>query len=130
MALIWKGDELKRKTARAARIAINDTMAAGIANARSGHGSGAHGAQRFESQTGELVRGTKIVQAAQQERAGICGRWGVVGVPQARRIEFGFQGKDRLGRVFNQPAFPYLRPAADAENPKLARRLKKAGPFA
>jgi len=33
----------------------------------------------------------------------------------ARRIEFGFSGADSLGRVFNQPAQPYLRPAVDSE---------------
>lgn len=33
--------------------------------------------------------------------------------PYARRIEYGFNGPDRLGRVFHQPARPYLRPAVD-----------------
>lgn len=33
----------------------------------------------------------------------------------ARRIEFGFSGADSLGRVFNQPAQAYLRPALDEE---------------
>ena len=130
MALTWKGDELKRKTVRAARIAIDATMAACIQHARSNHGAGAHGQQRFESQRGDLERGTKIVQAARQERRTIRGRWGVVGVPQARRIELGFQGKDSLGRVFNQPPFPYLRPAAEVEYPKLAGRMRRAAKFA
>ena len=31
----------------------------------------------------------------------------------ARRIEFGFAGTDSLGRVYNQPAQPYVRPAWD-----------------
>lgn len=29
----------------------------------------------------------------------------------ARRIEFGFVGQDKLGRVYNQGAQPYMRPA-------------------
>lgn len=31
----------------------------------------------------------------------------------ARRIEYGFNGADSLGRVYNQAAQPYLRPAID-----------------
>jgi len=130
MSLTWKGDELKRKTVRATRIAIDATMAAAVQHARGSHGPGAHAQQRFESQKGDLERGTKIVQAAREEFRTIRGRWGVVGVPQARRIELGFQGPDRLGRVFSQPAFPYLRPAAEVEYPKLAGRIRRAAAFA
>lgn len=36
-------------------------------------------------------------------------------VPYGRRIEFGFAGRDRLGRVYNQPPRPYLRPAFDTK---------------
>lgn len=32
-------------------------------------------------------------------------------IPYAARIEFGFTGADRLGRVYNQAAQPYMRPA-------------------
>lgn len=31
----------------------------------------------------------------------------------ARRIEYGFVGTDRLGRRYNQPPQPYMRPAFD-----------------
>ncbi len=31
----------------------------------------------------------------------------------ARRVEYGFAGADVLGRIYNQPAKPYLRPAMD-----------------
>lgn len=30
--------------------------------------------------------------------------------PYARRIELGFVGTDSLGRVYNQPPYPYFRP--------------------
>lgn len=33
--------------------------------------------------------------------------------PQGRRLEFGFNGADSLGRVYHQPPFPHFRPAAD-----------------
>lgn len=35
-------------------------------------------------------------------------------VVYARRIELGFTGTDSLGRFYNQPAYPYLRPALSA----------------
>lgn len=31
--------------------------------------------------------------------------------PQGRRLEFGFSGPDRLGRVYNQPPFAHVGPA-------------------
>jgi HK97 gp10 family phage protein len=34
-------------------------------------------------------------------------------VPYARRLEFGFQDTDALGRRYNQAARPYMRPAYD-----------------
>jgi HK97 gp10 family phage protein len=36
-------------------------------------------------------------------------------VPYGPRIEFGFNGRDKLGRLYSQPAQPYLRPAFDQE---------------
>ena len=33
--------------------------------------------------------------------------------PQARRLEYGFVGADKLGRVYNQAPRPHIRPALD-----------------
>lgn len=33
--------------------------------------------------------------------------------PQARRLEYGFQGADRIGRVYNDPPRPHVGPAFD-----------------
>ena len=33
--------------------------------------------------------------------------------PQAKRLEYGFVGADKLGRVYNQAARPHIRPALD-----------------
>lgn len=33
--------------------------------------------------------------------------------PYGRRLEFGFVGADRLGRIYNQAARPHIRPALD-----------------
>lgn len=37
--------------------------------------------------------------------------------PQARRLEFGFYGPDRLGRVYNQQPYPHVGPAVDETAP-------------
>jgi HK97 gp10 family phage protein len=44
----------------------------------------------------------------------------------ARRIEFGFSGADSLGRVFNQPAQAYLRPALDEEKENVNNEIGAA----
>jgi phage gpG-like protein len=31
-------------------------------------------------------------------------------LPYARRLEYGFMGKDKLGRTYHQPPHPYFRP--------------------
>lgn len=37
---------------------------------------------------------------------------------QAHRLEYGFVGADALGRVYHQPPFPHMEPAALAEEPR------------
>ena len=44
----------------------------------------------------------------------------------ARRIEFGFTGADRLGRVFDQSGKPYLRPAAKAKRKEVIKEISEA----
>ncbi len=126
MSLKWEGDALRLKIERAGISGVNSTMAACIIHAKSGHGGGAHGAQRFESQTGELERSTRIIKAAKRAGRAVVGLWGSLNNSYARRIEFGFQGQDALGRSVNAPAYPFLFPAARAEYPKLAGRIKAA----
>jgi hypothetical protein len=126
MALNWKGDAVKRNL-RAAQIAgVNATMAAAILHGKANHGAGAHGLQRFETQTGELERSLKTVAPAKAVGAGVEGTWGSTGLAYARRIELGFQGQDAAGRTVDAPAYPFLRPAAQAEYPKLAGRIRRA----
>lgn len=47
-------------------------------------------------------------------------------VAYARRIELGFVGPDKLGRVYNQPAQPYLRPALYENQNKIMREMREA----
>lgn len=126
MAVDWKGDKLKRKLRRAQITAVNTTMAAAVLHAKQNHGPGSHGAGRFETQTGSLERSIRIVDAAEPAQKGVRGLWGSLDTIYARRIELGFQGKDSKGRIYDQPAFPFLIPAAQAEYPKLAGRIRRA----
>jgi HK97 gp10 family phage protein len=48
------------------------------------------------------------------------------GVPYGPRIEFGFNGRDKLGRLYSQPAQPYLRPAFDQERENAYREIQDA----
>lgn len=43
--------------------------------------------------------------------------------PQGRRLEFGFNGVDSLGRSYNQPPFPHFGPALDEIIPGLVEAL-------
>lgn len=124
--LEWKGDKLKRRVRRAAVAGIDTTMSACVLHAKANHGAGAHASRRFETQTGELERSTRIVEPAKASGKIVRGRWGSIGLVYARRIELGFQGKDRRGVVVNAPAYPFLFPASDEEYPKLKGRIKRA----
>ncbi len=124
--LDWKGEMVKSDVERAAKLAIDATMSACLIHAKTDHGPGAHSKQRFESDSGELERHTKIVKPATRDQRGVVGRWGVKGVAYGRRIELGFQGKDSAGRIFDAPPYPYLRPAAEEEYPKLGKRMRRA----
>jgi hypothetical protein len=126
----WKGDPLKRKAEKASMLGIDATISAAIMHARSNHGAGAHAARRFVTHTGELERHTKFSKHARRTRRGVVGSWGIIGLAYGRRIELGFQGKDARGAVVDAPAFPFLRPAAEAEYPKLAGRIRRAANFA
>ena len=44
--------------------------------------------------------------------------------PQAARLEFGFVGRDALGRYFHQPAYPHWGPAVDEVEPRLVADLE------
>ena len=126
MSLEWHGQKVKQKVATASKAGVNATMQAAIIHARGSHGAGSHVTSRFESHTGELERSLRIVMSATVTTSGVVvGRWGSMGVNYARRIELGFQGKDSLGRTFNQPNYPFLRPAASAEYPKLTGRIRR-----
>lgn len=49
-----------------------------------------------------------IVGEAEQTSTGAAGQIGT-NAAQARRLEYGFDGPDRLGRVYSQPPYPYMQ---------------------
>lgn len=52
---------------------------------------------------------------------------GTVGTaaPQARRLEYGFVGADRLGRVYDQPPFPHFGPAGQRTVAEFAAAMER-----
>ena len=126
MTVRWKGGAVISKLQRAQIAGVNTTMAAAVLHAKQNHGPGAHGQERFETQTASLERSVRIVEAAKRIVRGAKGTWGSTDTIYARRIELGFQGKDAKGRVVDARAFPFLIPAAMVEYPKLARRIRAA----
>ena len=126
MSLNWEGDSLTARTRRAQISAIDTTMSAAVLHARKNHSPGAHESDRFESQTSALEGSVGIDKPGHRVVGGAAGRWGSKDIVYALRIELGFQGKDSLGRIIDQQPFPFLRPAAEKEYPKLAKRIKTA----
>lgn len=135
MALNWRGQQLAKRVERASINGINATMSLAIKDAKEGHAGpsaardtegipGKVSPRRFQSHTGELERSVRITQQAKRDNKGVFGRWGSQGIIYARRIEMGFQGPDAAGRNFDQPAFPFLRPATK-EYDKLAGLIRK-----
>lgn len=48
--------------------------------------------------------------------------------PQARRLEYGYRGPDILGRTFNQPPYPHMKPGVQAVEEKVVDLIRKALP--
>lgn len=72
-------------------------------------------------QTGDYVRSMNV-------RFGRDGLSATVSTnrPQARRLEYGFQGTDSRGRVFHQPPYPHFGPARDIVRPRLVAAVRAA----
>lgn len=61
-------------------------------------------------------------------RVEVVGKEVLVGteLPYARRIEYGFNGADKRGRVYHQAARPYLRPALDENRERIMSAIAAA----
>lgn len=108
MGMFWKGDEVVAKVEAATKLAIDQTTAAAVNRAKSEH--------PWKNRTGTL-EGSLQMRSARAEGLQIRGEWGSFDVNYAIFLELG---------TANMPAMPYLRPAADAEYPRLAERITGA----
>lgn len=110
MPLEWHGDELAERVRRAAAAAIDDTTAATDDQATAAH--------EFRNETGNLERRI-ITEPARDEGAEIVGKVGIEYAHGEKEVRDGFYG------LFVETHRPFLRPAADAMFPTLARRIKE-----
>jgi len=77
--------------------------------------------QRAPYRTGTLRRSihTEITSRKYNQVEALVG----TDVEYAQRIEMGFSGVDSLGRRFNQPPNPYLRPALDENQDAVQKEI-------
>lgn len=120
MSLDWKGDEVQKKMESCIKQAINQTMSRASIHAKNNH--------PWVNRTGTLEGSIRPVERARKKGDEFIGVWGSVDVNYALPLELGFSvnsvvGVPAFGKT--KKAWPYLRPAADAEYPKLASRIAK-----
>lgn len=127
--------KLKRLDAEVAGQALENALVSGallIANAakdnapyitgnlkRSIHVGGHLDATPLADTTGTDIGGNKHTATSAEVQVG-------TNVKYAKRIEYGFSDTDKLGRSYNQPAKPYLRPAVDEKAEAAARETGAA----
>lgn len=120
MSLDWKGDEVQKKMEACIKKGINQTMSAAVIHAKKNH--------PWQNRTGTLEGSIRPVVAARKEGDEFVGLWGSVDVAYALYLELGLKfnlvkGAASFGQ--RRRAFPFLRPAAEVEYPKLAGRIAK-----
>lgn len=135
MPVKWYGKQVSEKMRKAQILGVNATMAACVTGAKRNH--------TWNNRTGVLEGSIDIAEpaAAQGGQGGVRGVWGSKDVRYALIHELGgvirpvraralmFRADDGSFVVTKQvkiPARPYLRPAADREYPKLAKRIRRA----
>jgi hypothetical protein len=131
MPLKWYGKRVSDKMRRAQIAGVNATMGACVVHAKRNHA--------WQNRTGTLEGAIDIVDYAKPAGAGVRGVWGARDVRYALIHELGgvikaktakalkFRGADGTFvqvQSVTMPKRPYLRPAADAEYPKLADRIR------
>lgn len=114
--LKWNGKAVRKKVIAAVIAGTDETMAAAVIYAKQNH--------KWKNRTAVLEGSISIAQPAKEEGAIVTGVWGSLDVVYALRIEYGFKGLDSMARLYDQPAFPFLRPSADKNYPDLPRRIR------
>ncbi len=109
--LDWRGREMEQRVELAARIAIDETMAEAVREAK----------VRTPVRTGTL-QGSIRFEPARREGNRVVGRWGSFDVNYALFVEVGHH--TRSGSFV--PGRYMLRQGADIAYPKLRDRLRRA----
>lgn len=104
-AVIARMNRLDDQVQKAGLVGMRRGMLLGQGIVR-GHASGRPGPRVI---TGDFRRSI-IGDVAASGSGSVQGQIGS-SAPQAARLEYGFVGADSLGRVYNQPPFPYLQPS-------------------
>lgn len=134
-SLKWYGKAVSAAMEQAQILGVNQTMAASAAEAKQNH--------TWQNRTGTLEGSIDIADYAKAEADGVRGTWGARDIAYARIHELGGVIKPKRAKALaipnpNEPggvilvksvtipARPYLRPAADAQYPKLASRIRRA----
>lgn len=90
-------------------------------NLRSSIHTGGYGGMSdlAKSETGTDIGGKAVKDTSVELHVG-------TNVEYARRVEYGFNQADRLGRVYHQRSQPYLRPALDENKKKVVAEICSA----
>lgn len=102
----WEGKEVFDKVTAATKLGIDQTLAACVKYAKTHH--------EFVNRTA-MLEGSIAFRSAEVRLTKVVGVWGSFTVKYAIFIE---AGTSRITKM------PFLRPAADAEYPKLPERIK------
>jgi len=116
MGVKWRGKQVKARIGDAARKGVDSTMSLAVIQAKSNHA--------WNNRTGTLEGSIKTSQPAAREGNTVRGLWGSTDVRYALIHELGGAPGMAPGPAAI-PARPYLRPAADATYPMLARQIRR-----
>lgn len=135
-----RGDEAFRADLRALRHAVPAALTAGClaggvlvqgfargnlrTNAAPDNAAARAAGRQGTWRTGDLARSISVGEV--DVDGALAGVDVGTDVPYARRIEYGFSGADKLGRVFHQAPQPYLRPAVDEHASEIQREVREA----
>ena len=124
MSSAMRGQTLKRALIAGALLIVNDAKARAPYDTgnlrRSLHVGGEGGSGGLEADTtGKDIGGQQVGRDYVEVSVG-------TNVEYARRREFGFAGTDSLGRTYNDPATPYLRPAVESQRDAVQQEIVDA----
>ena len=131
--LDWNGPAVTAKLEAAQVQGVNATMGRCVNHAKRNH--------PWRNRTGHLEGSIQLVDLAKRDGNGVRGVWGSTDQAQALILELGGiitpkkaqalkipmpDGSFRFVKWVRIPAYPYLRPAADAIYPQLAANIRVA----